>query len=79
MQLLHLTQQQDVCMLRAHLVSAHNEGKCLLNMWKRRCFILYHTINVLKTNYINNKAYAEQDAAAVKLFGMLSLTWYQLS
>jgi len=48
-------------------------------MWKRRRFILYHTINVLKTNYINNKAYAEQDAAAVKLFGMLSLNWYQRS
>jgi hypothetical protein len=48
-------------------------------MWKRRCFISYHTINVLKENYINNKAYAEQDTAAVKLFGMLSFTWYQLS
>jgi hypothetical protein len=36
-------------------------------MWKRRCFILYHTINVLETNYINNKVYAEQDAAAVKI------------
>jgi len=30
-------------------------------------------------NYINNKVHAEQDATAVKLFGMLSLTWHQLS
>jgi hypothetical protein len=39
-------------------------------MWKRRSFILYHTINVLKTSYINNKVNAGQDAAAVKLI------WY---
>ena len=35
-------------------------------------------MNVLNTNYISNKAYAEWDAAAVQLFGMLSLNWYQL-
>jgi len=40
-------------------------------------FISYN--KCINTNYINNKAYAEQDAAAVKLSGMLSLNWYQLS